>query len=429
MKDLIYIAGGIVGGWFIARRIFGDSASLRRNALLPYDLNWLDDNGQPSKIQSEVLVDDKVVGSIDMHMPKKWAAYDSKLMPIGEFKNSHQAAKAVYNKWNDEQFWQSIAGAAPEKPKTPTPVPAPKPKTPKPKSLYDVAWATQQEADVRVDNKLIGSISMVDPGYWLAYAGTEIEPFAVGISSGKKAAEKVYKRFMGLRDLPEPTIIPVKVPDWVTDIEVEPTAEETGERERFVVWIGDNRGGIIEKRGSGYDAYVFTKWGLKQLEIGSSRKRAIQAVYVAWKILDYLSRQTVRGKKVSYSPRRFKTLPPKKRGQRPRKVEQFRYKRHFIQQSAFAMSHDLGIPEKEIILYGKKLAELRLIYGIVGKEKQTSLTEIERSEREIPPWKHFPGETRKRRTIVQKKLPRVRTKRVYRFAMVGPQGEVGFGAG
>jgi hypothetical protein len=426
MKNLLYIAGGAVGGWLIARRIFGPSASIRRNALLPYELNWLDDAGEPSKIESDVLVEGKAVGSIVMLTPKKWTAYDEKLMPIGEFQNSAAAAKASYNKWSDVQFWQSIAGA-PEKPKAPKPKPKPKPKTPKPKGPYEIDWASKIEADIRAGNKSIGSITMVDPGNWLAYEGTQIEPFAVGISSGKKAAEKVYKRFMGLRDLPEPTIIDVKVPDWVTDIEVEPAVGRAGER--FIVWIGDDRGGVIERRGSLYDAYINTKWGTKQLEIGVSRKRAIQAVYVAWKILDYLPRQTTRGKGVSYSPKRFKTLPPKKRGQRPRKVEQFRHKRHFVQKSAFAMSHDLNIPEKEIILYGKKLAEMLLIYGIVGKERQKTSKEVERSEKVIPPYKHFPLERRKRRTIVQKRLPRIRTKRVYRFAMVGPQGEVGFGAG
>ena len=418
MRDLLYIAGGAIGGWFIARKILGHGLPFRRNALLPYELNWLDSDGEPSKIESDVLVDGKVVGSIVMLVPKKWTAYDEKLMPIGEFKNSYEAAKASYNKWSDALFWQSIAGA-PEKPKTPKPKPRPKPKIPEPKGPYEIDWANKIEGDIRVKGKNIGSITMVDPGNWLAYEGTQAEPFEYGISTAKKAAEKVYKRFMGLRDLPEPTIVQVKVPDWVTDIEVEPTVGKVGER--FIVWIGDDRGGVIEKRGSSYDAYVQTTKGLKQLEIGVSQKRAIQAVYVSWKILDYLPRQTTRGKGVSYSPRRFKTLPPKKRGQRSRKVEIFRHKQYSVQKSSFTMSNDLNIPEKEIILYGKKLADLRLIYGIVGKERQKFAEKIELLKK-----RKIGG---KRRVILQKQLPRIRTKTSYRFAMVGPQDEVGFGAG
>lgn len=355
MRDLFYIVGGIAGGWLIARKIFGPDSSYRRNP--EYSLNWLDDEGEPSKFESDVLVGDQVVGSVVFLAPKKWAAYDEKLMPFGEFASSKAAANAVYNKWSE------IVVSAP-KPKTPTP-------------------------------------------------------------------------------MPEPTILKVKVPDWITDIEVEPTVFEG--RERFIVWVGDDRAGIIERRGHNrYDAYVFTKQGLKQLEIGPSRKRAITAVYVSWKILEYLKKQLVRGKGASYSPKRWKTLPPKKRGQRPRRVEVLKYKRYYIQQSAYEMSKDLGIPEKKIILYGKKLAEHFLIYGMPGKEKKKSILKVEKTEREIPPYKHYPTRKRKRRIIShpdieklrktgkiseeeRKALPSIRQKTIYHFAMVGPQGEVGFG--
>ena len=106
------------------------------------------------------------------------------------------------------------------------------------------------------------------------------------------------------------------------------------------------------------------------------------------------------------------------------------------------MSKDLDIPEKEIILYGRKLAEDFLIYGMPSKEKRRTFLKVEKVEREL---KSRPGQKRVRRTIShadieklrkggkltkaeKKSLPSIRQKTIYNFAMVGPRGEVGFGA-
>lgn len=438
MKDIFYIAGGAIGGWLLAKKILGESSYRRNSQYEKWSLDWMDPDGEPSKFESSVLVGQDIVGSIIMLTPKKWQAYDKKYMPFGEFASSEAAARAVYNRWSGDEFLTDLFSKSEKKPRKKTP--APKPRTKKQSGSYEIAWANQQEGDIHVGGNYIGSISMIDPGNWAAYEGTKIEPFERGISSKKKAAEKVFKRFKGLRDLPEPTLVKVKLPDWVTDVEIEPTVGVEGER--FLIWVGDDRAGIIEKRGGRYDAYIFTPRGDRQLEIGASKKRAVLAVYVSHKLLDYLPRQTVRGKKMSYTPKRYKTLPPKKGQKHPRKVEQLRYKKHFVQQSDYEISKDLEIPEKEVILYGTKLAERYLIYGIKSQRRQKSFKKIDIIGKETP----APDKGRRKRhrreishpdieklrkggmlsKEERKALPSIRKKTVYYFAMVGPKGEVGF---
>jgi len=415
VRDLLYIVGGVAGGWMLGRALFGKS--MRANP--EFTLDWQDDEGEPSKFESRVFSGDQEIGSIIMTTPGAWWAYDSEGNKVAEVASSGAAGQAVYDFSREKSKAER-----------------------KPKKDFWVVWETRQEGEVRTSEGYIGSITMIEPGEWQAFEGTRIDPFREDLPSGKKAAEAVYRRWAGLPEpLPEPTLVEVTVPDWVKGIEVEPTVG--GKGERYIVWLGDDRAGVIERRARAYDAWVHTRDGLKQLELRTTRKNAVVAVYVAATILRYLPTQVEFGKQRSYVPKRFKTLPTK-RGQRPRGKEIFYRDRHYSQKTADEISGILNIPEKLIIRYGVKLAEYGLIYAVLGFEQKRSFKRMEkRPERVIPPRGHIPGEVRRRRVVERpdikklrksealtkeqkKSIPMARMQRIYRFAQAGQKGEVGY---
>jgi hypothetical protein len=413
MRGLVYIAAGVAGGWLFGKLLFDSSP--RRNP--EWRLDWLDDDGEPSKAESNVWVGDEKIGSILDTYVSGWMPYNFKDQPMQsvEAMRAEQAAQSVFEFWQQEKA---------------------------PKEPFKIEWEVpHQEGNVSADRRFIGTVTRTESGDWAAYEGSQIDPFMEDFSSAKKAAAAVYRRWAGLPEpLPEPTTVEVAVPSWVKNIEVEPTVG-AGEN-RFIVWVGDDRAGVIERRGRAYDAYFWVGKKKLQLEIGTTRKRAVTSVYVAHQLMGYLARSFVKGKKRRFVPPKYKTLP-KKKGQRARRVEQFWRMKHYKERSPAEVKADTGIPEKEIVRYGLQLAGRNLIYAVATSEKRTSFQRIEKgAERVIAGRGHRPEVRRKRRiverpdikklrkstqlTTEQKKLlPMMSTKRTYRFAMVGPQGQVG----
>jgi hypothetical protein len=251
----------------------------------------------------------------------------------------------------------------------------------------------------------------------------------------------------------EPELLDVPVPEWVRDIEVENVVGAPG---RYLVWVGEDRAGYIERRGSSWDAFVLVNepmaWAVKQVEIGTTRKRAVTSIYVASRLLAFLEASSNLGQARSYSPRRFKKVPSDIFGEAPRTVEESQRTKYHNVMSDTEISGGTKIPIEEIRAIGKKLAEQRVIYGIVTRKSIGAFTRIEEVEERVdqrtaPFEKPIRSEKRdapRRRRIVskpdirklrkspllspeeKKKLPVVRSKHAYSFAIQGPRGAIGF---
>ena len=261
----------------------------------------------------------------------------------------------------------------------------------------------------------------------------------------KKTPEKAKPKLKPKKtDVPF-EIMEITVPVWVKNVEVEPVA---GSTDRFVVWVDDDKAGFIDRRGHNWDAYFLFKGKKIQLEIGTTRKRAITAVYCAFLVFQNISEAVEPGQEKSYFPRRFVTMPPtplklgqtsEQRQELPQIVEEFYTTMHPFQQTAGQIASATKIPVAEVEQCARKLAKNRIIYGVASRERIGTFRRIEQVE-QSPTHSFVPG---RRRVIVsapdikklrksgkltpeeKKLLPRVRHGRVYRFALSGPNGEIG----
>jgi hypothetical protein len=314
--------------------------------------------------------------------------------------------------------------------------------------------------DVFVGKQLIGSVlNMGIPGQKKAWQAGDWRdlPMSGGYSTADAAAASVYKVWVQHRQYekaaakaakPAPDILGITVPDWVKDVEVESASGSMPDR--FVVWVGDEAAGYIDRRGKNWDAHFRFESGSGvrsiQLETDTTRKRAVTAVYCAFKLFENVSAAVTPGKEQHYFPRRYSLLPPLplKPGQTeeqqgpPRQVEEFYTTLHPFQQTAGQISAATKIPKAEVERYAKKLAENRVIYGVMSKERTETFKRVE----SLAPVSRRGAAGRPRRivstvdirklrkseqlTAAEKRaLPRVKSERGYKFALIGPTGEVG----
>jgi len=262
-------------------------------------------------------------------------------------------------------------------------------------------------------------------------------PIALGAAAGWMLA----KALLGIRKNPEDDewYVDFAVPEWV-QAKVKPVH---GNKDLFVIHIGGEEAGVIIRLGHVWDAYArVDETRRAMVEESTTRKRAISAVYATAVLLDDIRGATTSGRLQQYPIRKFVKLPPKKRGQVPREVERFYRKDYPVLRSESEISSKTGIPVDEVIRYAQKLAEMRIIYGLVAKERIGTFERI-KTVPERMAYKHGRYEPRKRRIVAavdikkmrkspmlsaeeKKELPRVRHVRVYKFALLGPRGEVGF---
>ena len=334
---------------------------------------------------------------------------------------------------------------------------------PKLRIEYDVLDAGL--GDVYLGETLIGGVTSLAPsghGRWQASDKNNLPLSNQEHSTAEQAAAVVREAWVAKQSRPkpapeklqeEPKLLDVSVPGWVKDIEVENLA---GAPERYLVWVGDDRAGYIEKRGSNWDAFVLVKepaaWAPKQVEIGTTRKRAVTSVYVASRLLAFLEASSNLGQARSYFPKRFKKVPSKVFGEAPHTIEEFQRTKYYNVMSDTEISGGTKIPVEEIRAIGRKLAEQRVLYGIVTRKSIGTFTRVEEVEERVdqrtePFGRSVPPERRatpQRRRIVakpdirklrkspllspeeKKKLPVVRSKHAYSFAVIGPRGAIGF---
>lgn len=265
-------------------------------------------------------------------------------------------------------------------------------------------------------------------------------PIALGAAAGWILA----KAFVGVRKNPDDDdeYVDFTIPEWVK-AKIKPVH---GNEDLFVIHVRGEEVGVVIRRGHVWDAYArVDETRRAMVEMGTTRKRAISAVYATAVLLDDIRGATVSGKAQRYPIREFVTLPPKKRGQKPREVERFYRKDYPVLREASEIASKTGIPVDDVIRYARKLAEMRLIYGVISKERIGTFEHIE----EVPErmaYKRGRYEPRKRRIVAaadikklrkspmlsseeKQGLPRVKYVRVFKFALFGQQGEVGFYGG
>lgn len=310
-------------------------------------------------------------------------------------------------------------------------------------------------ADVFVGKQLVGSvINLGIPGQrksWQAGDWRD-QPMPGAYPTADAAATVVYdvwiqkkqsERAASKSPKSVPDALEITVPDWVKNVEVGAIA---GNADRFIVWVDDDKAGYIDRRGKNWDAYFLFGNEKKQLEIGTTRKRAVTAVYCAFKLLENVSAAVTPGKEQRYSPRRYRPLPPPplKPGQTkeqqgpPRQVEEFYTTLHPFQQTAGQIAAATKIPKAEVERYAKKLAESRVIYGVMSKERTETFKRVE----PLAPVSRRGAVGRTRRIVStvdirklrkseqltaeeKRALPRVKSEHGYKFALIGPTGEVG----
>jgi hypothetical protein len=309
--------------------------------------------------------------------------------------------------------------------------------------------------DVFVGKQLIGSVlNMGIPGQKKAWQAGDWRdlPMPGAYPTADAAATVVYDAWIQKKQSERaaskppksvPDSLEITVPDWVKNVEVGAIA---GNADRFIVWVDDDKAGYIDRRGKNWDAYFLFGDEKKQLEIGTTRKRAVTAVYCAFKLFENVSAAVTPGKEQHYFPRRYSLLPPLplKPGQTeeqqgpPRQVEEFYTTLHPFQQTAGQISAATKIPKAEVERYAKKLAENRVIYGVMSKERTETFKRVE----SLAPVSRRGAVGRPRRivstvdirklrkseqlTAAEKRaLPRVKSERGYKFALIGPTGEVG----
>ena len=309
--------------------------------------------------------------------------------------------------------------------------------------------------DVFVGKQLIGTVlNMGIPGQKKAWQAGDWRdlPMPGAYPTADAAATVVYdvwiqkkqsERAASKSPKSVPDALEITVPDWVKNVEVGAIA---GNADRFIVWVDDDKAGYIDRRGKNWDAYFLFGNEKKQLEIGTTRKRAVTAVYCASKLFENVSDAVTPGKEQHYFPRRYSLLPPLplKPGQTeeqqgpPRQVEEFYTTLHPFQQTAGQIAAATKIPKAEVERYAKKLAENRVIYGVMSKERTETFKRVE----SLAPVSRRGAVGRPRRivstvdirklrkseqlTAAEKRaLPRVKSERGYKFALIGPTGEVG----
>jgi len=246
------------------------------------------------------------------------------------------------------------------------------------------------------------------------------------------------------RPMEEPELLNLVLPEWVRDIEIE---NVRGAGNRYLVWSGDDRAGFIEGRGQSWDGYALVKGERRQIEIGTTRKRAVTSVYVAARVMAFLEQSCELGQGRPYAPRRFKRVASKVFGEAPRTVEEFQRTKYYNVMSDTEISMGTKIPIDEIRSIGRKLAEMGVLYGIVTRKSTETFTRVEKVEerrgQRKEPWGP-PSPFLHRRTVIskpdirklrkspvltpeeKKKLPIVRSRHAYSFAIVGPRGAIGF---
>jgi len=264
----------------------------------------------------------------------------------------------------------------------------------------------------------------------------ELAFIGIGIATGMALARALLKQHSLVANTePEadgPEVLEFTVPEWVQDVEVEAIE---GRVDRFVVLVDGVEAGFIDRRGKNWDAFLrVDETRSRQLEIGTTRKRAITAVYAAFIVLRDVIETVVPGKAQPYSPRQFEWTKPEKHGEAPEKVERFFRAKHSVLRSEHEIASATGIPSSEVAKYAKKLAEMGLIYGIISKQRIATFKRIEerpsvegRRRRvvatvDITKMRKSPALTAKQK----RELPKVRHERVHSFALSGPKGEIGF---
>lgn len=314
--------------------------------------------------------------------------------------------------------------------------------------------------DVYLGDTMIGGVTSLSPGGRRRWQPVDDRgmPMPGEYSNADKAAAVVQEAWIAKQSKPKPPksvpkplgepgllgVLDITVPEWVKDVEVEAVA---GTASRYVVRFGDDRAGFIDQRGRNWDAYVLVKGDRKQIEIGTTRKRAITSIYVAARVLGFLEESCDLGQVRSYSPRRFKTVKSKIFGEAPRRVEEFQRTKYYNVISDTEISGATKIPIEEVRTIGKKLAEARAIYGIVTRKSIGTFTRVEeleeRPDQRDEPWGPSSPILRRRRVVAKpdikklrkspvltpeekKKLPVVRSKHAYSFAIIGPRGAIGF---
>jgi hypothetical protein len=319
--------------------------------------------------------------------------------------------------------------------------------------------------DVYLGERLVGGVTnLAPPGRPKSWqpANERGLPLPGEYRTVEQAAEAAHRAWIAKQSKPrpapgkaqeEPELLDVSVPEWVKDIEVEGlrTAPDF-----LDVWVGDDRAGYIEKHGSNWDAFAIVKkpsvWVMKQVEIGTTRKRAVTSVYVAAKMLAFLEASHNIGKGRSGAPRHFRKARSKVFGEAPRTIEDLLRTKYYNVVSDTEISGGTKMPVEEIRAIGRKLAEQRVIYGIVTRKSIGTFTRIEEADERVdqrtePFEKSIRPEDRdapRRRRIVskpdirklrkspmlsaeeKKKLPVVRSKHAYSFAVIGPRGAIGF---
>lgn len=337
--------------------------------------------------------------------------------------------------------------------------------------VHNPEWRIRRDEldnDVRnvfVGDKLIGSMTNLRiPGEkksWQAYDWRDF-PIPGKHMTAAAAATAVYESVV-LKKVPEKAepkpveqkseTLDITVPIWVSGVEVESAFGAV--QDRFVVWVDDEPAGFIDRRGKNWDAYFIFRGTVEtrdlQIEIGTTRKRAIVAVYCAFKLFENVSQAVVQGMQKSYFPKRYVTPPPEPlepgqttEQQRPsQRIEEFYTVFHPFQQTASQIASATKIPVAEVERYAKKLAEKRIIYGAVSKERVGTFRRIEAEDHVIPKHDVVSSQSHRRRIVSapdikklrksgkltpeeKKQLPRVRQERVYKFALTGPNGELGF---
>jgi len=319
--------------------------------------------------------------------------------------------------------------------------------------------------NVFVGKKLIGSVINIGiPGQKKSWQAADWRDLPMPgeystVDAAASAAHAIWTQ-KKLTEKPKPKYeesaletLEISVPEWVKGVEVESDFESMPGR--FGVWVNDEEAGFIDRRGANWDAYFVLSGeaGTRnlQLELGTTRKQAVKAVYCAFVVFQNISLAVDPGRQKSYFPRRYITLPqePLKRGQVPeqqeavRQIEDFYTVLHPRLQSAGDIAHDTKIPCSDVIKYARKLAESRMIYGIVAKDAIKSFRRVD-VEKIVTPERGYIPESSRRRVIVslpdikklrkskaltaeeKKQLPRIRQHLVYKFALTGPRGEVGF---
>ena len=333
--------------------------------------------------------------------------------------------------------------------------------------VHNPEWTIQYDelddnmGDVFFGKKLIGSVMNLGiPGQrkvWQAADWRDL-PMPGEYRTADAAAAASYEAWVQKKAKPKQAeqkseTLDITVPDWVKGVEVESAIGSV--QDRFVVWVDDEPAGFIDRRGKNWDAYFIFRGTVEtrdlQIEIGTTRKRAIVAVYCAFKLFENVSQAVEPGKQKSYFPRRFVTMPPEplepgqtlEQQRPPQLVEEFYTVFHPFQQTANQIANVTKIPVAEVERYAKKLAEKRIIYGAVSKERVGTFRRIEAEDHVIPKHDVVSSQSHRRRIVSapdirklrrsgqltpeeKKQLPRVRQERVYKFALTGPNGELGF---